>query len=327
MTTKKERLQAAIEGEVVDRPAVALWRHFPVDDQNPKDLAEATAAFQRDFDFDFIKVTPASSFCVRDWGVEDEWRGSTEGTREYTRRVIHDLDDWRKLKVLDPESGALSDQLRCLELLRQEVGSEVPIIQTIFSPLAQAKNLAGQKVLFEHLHRDPELVEYGLNAITQSVLAFIDSARSLVIDGIFYAIQHASYEFFDQPSYARFGETYDQEILAVTEGLWLNVLHLHGESIMFDLAENYPVQVVNWHDRDTWPDLEEGKNRTAAAVCGGIGRETMVFGDPQSIVREAKEAIDSMNGGRGFILGTGCVVPVVAPRVNIKSARDAIDFA
>jgi len=327
MTTKKERLQAAIEGEVVDRPAVALWRHFPVDDQNPKALAEATAAFQRDFDFDFIKVTPASSFCVRDWGVEDEWRGSTEGTREYTRRVIHDLNDWRKLKVLDPESGALSDQLRCLELLRQEVGSEVPIIQTIFSPLAQAKNLAGQKVLFEHLHRDPELVEYGLNAITQSVLAFIDSARSLVIDGIFYAIQHASYEFFDQPSYARFGETYDQEILAVTEGLWLNVLHLHGESIMFDLAENYPVQVVNWHDRDTWPDLEEGKNRTAAAVCGGIGRETMVFGDPQSIVREAKEAIDSMNGGRGFILGTGCVVPVVAPRVNIKSARDAIDFA
>lgn len=327
MTTKKERLQAAIEGEVVDRPAVALWRHFPVDDQNPKDLAEATAAFQRDFDFDFIKVTPASSFCVRDWGVEDEWRGSTEGTREYTRRVIHDLNDWRKLKVLDPESGALSDQLRCLELLRQEVGAEVPIIQTIFSPLAQAKNLAGQKVLFEHLHRDPELVEYGLNAITQSVLAFIDSARSLVIDGIFYAIQHASYEFFDQPSYARFGETYDQEILAVTEGLWLNVLHLHGESLMFDLAENYPVQVVNWHDRDTWPDLEEGKNRTAAAVCGGIGRETMVFGDPQSIVREAKEAIDSMNGGRGFILGTGCVVPVVAPRVNIKSVRDVIDFA
>jgi len=98
MITKIERLQAAIEGEVADRPAVALWRHFPVDDQDPNALTEATAAFQQDFDFDFIKVTPASSFCVRDWGVEDEWRGSTEGTREYTRRVIHDLNDWRKLK-------------------------------------------------------------------------------------------------------------------------------------------------------------------------------------------------------------------------------------
>jgi uroporphyrinogen decarboxylase len=327
MTTKRERLQAAIEGEVADRPAVALWRHFPVDDQDPKALAEATAVFQQDFDFDFIKVTPASSFCVRDWGVDDEWRGSTEGTREYTRRVIRDLKDWRKIKILDPGSGALKDQLNCLEMLRQEVGSEVPIIQTIFSPLAQAKNLAGQKLLFEHLHRDPELVEAGLKVIAQSVLAFIDSIRSINIDGIFYAIQHASYEFFDRQSYVRFGESYDKEILAGTEGFWLNVLHLHGESLMFDLAEKYPVQVVNWHDRETWPNLKEGKKRTAAAVCGGISRESMVLGDPQSIVREAKEAIDSMEGGRGFILGTGCVVPVIAPRVNIKTARNVIDFA
>jgi uroporphyrinogen decarboxylase len=327
MITKRERLQAAIEGEVADRPAVALWRHFPVDDQDPKALAEATAAFQQDFNFDFVKVTPASSFCVRDWGVEDEWLGSTEGTRKYTRRVIRDLKDWRKINVLDPGSGALKDQLTCLEILRQEVDSEVPIIQTIFSPLAQAKNLAGQEVLFDHLHRDPEFVEAGLNTITQSVLAFIDSVRSIDIDGIFYAIQHASYEFFDQQSYARFGETFDQVILASTEDFWLNVLHLHGKSLMFDLAEKYPVQVVNWHDRETWPDLEEGKNRTAAAVCGGISRETMVLGDPQGIVREAKEAIDSMKGGRGFVLGTGCVVPVIAPRVNIKTAREIVDFA
>ncbi len=327
MTTRRERLQAAIEGEVADRPAVALWRHFPVDDQDPKALAEATVFFQRDFDFDFIKVSPASSFCLRDWGVEDVWRGSTEGTREYTQRVIHDLNDWRKLTILDPEAGALKDQLRCLELVRQAVGSEVPIIQTIFSPLAQAKNLAGQTVMFDHLHREPESVEEGLRVITQSVLAFIDSVRSLDIDGIFYAIQHASYEFFDQPSYARFGETYDQEILAVVEDFWFNVLHLHGDSIMYDLAERYPIQVVNWHDRETWPDLEEGKNRTAAAVCGGISREMVVLGDPQSIYREAKEAIDLVKGGRGLILGTGCVVPVIAPRVNIKAVRDAVNFA
>ena len=327
MTTKRERLQAAIEGEVADRPAVALWRHFPLDDQDPKALAEATAAFQRDYDFDFIKVTPASSFCLRDWGVEDEWRGSTEGTRDYTRRVIREIRDWSKLRVLDTESGALSDQLRCLDFLRQEVGSEVPIIQTIFSPLAQAKNLAGQTTLVDHLHRDPELVEIGLDTITQSVLAFIDSARSLDIDGIFYAVQHASYAFFDRQSYARFGEKYDWEILDVAKSLWLNVLHLHGESIMFDLARNYPVQVVNWHDQETWPDLKEGKGQTEAAVCGGIGRQTIALGDPQTINHEATEAIVSMDGGRGFILGTGCVVPVIAPRGNIKAARDAVDFA
>jgi hypothetical protein len=30
-----QRLEATIAKEAVDRPAIALWRHFPVDDQSP----------------------------------------------------------------------------------------------------------------------------------------------------------------------------------------------------------------------------------------------------------------------------------------------------
>jgi uroporphyrinogen-III decarboxylase len=37
---KRERLQRTIAGEPVDRPPVALWRHWPVDDQTPEGLAE-----------------------------------------------------------------------------------------------------------------------------------------------------------------------------------------------------------------------------------------------------------------------------------------------
>ncbi len=33
--SKRERLEAAIRGERPDRTPVALWRHFPGDDQNP----------------------------------------------------------------------------------------------------------------------------------------------------------------------------------------------------------------------------------------------------------------------------------------------------
>ena len=82
--TKRERLEAAIRGEATDRVPVALWRHFPGDDYRPEDLAASTVGFQRRYDFDFVKVTPASSFSVADWGVRDEWRGNEEGTRVYT---------------------------------------------------------------------------------------------------------------------------------------------------------------------------------------------------------------------------------------------------
>ncbi|MCI0549904.1 MAG: uroporphyrinogen decarboxylase, partial [Anaerolineae bacterium] len=151
MTTHRERIQAAIKGEILDYPPVALWRHFPVDDQSPETLANATLHFQGNYDFDLVKVTPASSFCVKDWDVQDEWVGDTEGTRRYTQRVINDPHDWESLQVLDPTSPHLAGQLACLRLIRAGLGPDTPLLQTIFSPLAQAKNLAGDNLLLEHL--------------------------------------------------------------------------------------------------------------------------------------------------------------------------------
>lgn len=326
MTSKRERLEAAIAGEVPDRPPVALWRHFPVDDQAPHMLAQATAAFQAGFDFDFIKVSPASSFCLKDWGVEDEWRGDPEGTRTYTKRVIHDSEDWMDLEVLQPQEGHLAAQLRVLETLRSMVGDDQPIIQTIFNPLSQAKNLAGSERLFEHLHCDPAAVEHGLKTISQTTTAFVESCVETGVDGVFFAVQHASYRYFDEASFKRFIETFDLEVLSACSDLWLNVLHLHGDALIFDVAKRYPVQIVNWHDRETSPSLREARGAISAAVCGGIRRTTMVLGDADLVRQEASEALASVDG-RGVVLGTGCVVPVHAPWGNYQSARDAVDFA
>lgn len=326
MTNKKERLEAAILGEVIDRAPVALWRHFPVDDQDPDRLADSIANFQERFDFDFVKVTPASSYCIKDWGVEDLWQGATEGTRLYTKRVIEDPEGWARLPVLDPQSGHLADQLQCLQLLRKRLGPEVPIIQTIFNPLSQAKNLAGGTRLFEHLHLEPQLVEFGLNTILESTRAFIQALQTIQIDGIFFAVQHASYQYFDPAGFARFGETFDLPILEAARGWWLNVLHLHGEAIMFDVASRYPVHVVNWHDLEVAPSLLDGSQQFKGAVCGGTRRETISMGAPGEIRAECKSAL-TMTGSKGLILSTGCVVPIIAPEGNIRIVRDAVDFA
>ncbi len=327
MTTRRERLEAAIAGEKADRPPVALWRHFPVDDQDPGSLAEATAAFQQTYDFDFVKVTPASSFCLLDWGAEDEWRGKPEGTRDYTHRVIDNPGDWRKLRVLDATKGSLGAQLECLKLLDRSLAGAAPIIQTIFSPLAQAKNLAGGERLLEHLKQNPADVEAGLETITRTTIAFVEAARKEGIAGIFYAVQHASDRIMDRQAYSRFGEAYDQRILEAAQDLWLNVLHLHGEALMFDLVEHLPSHVVNWHDRDAGPSLAEAKGIVPGAVCGGLRREqTLVLGNPEAVQAEAQDALDSV-GGRGMVLGAGCVVPIMAPRANLMAARRAADFA
>lgn len=322
---KRERLRAALRGETVDRPPVALWRHFPVDDQRPTDLAMATVEWQAAYDFDFVKVTPASSFCLKDWGADDEWRGNPEGTRDYTRRIIERPDDWYALKLLDPTEGKLGDQLRALELIRSGLPKDTPFIQTIFSPLSQAKNLAGADQLAVHLREHPDELRAGLDTIAESTVRFVEAAVRTGIDGIFYAVQLASARTFSDAEYRRFGEPYDRQILAAADNLWLNVLHVHGAPIMFDLAAQYPAHAINWHDRETPPTLAEGLQKFPGAVCGGWRQwETMVLGTPDHVRAEAREAITS-TGGRRLILGTGCVTPITAPRANLRAARDVVD--
>lgn len=317
--THRDRLERCLAGEIPDRTPIALWRHFPVDDQYPDRLAEAVVNFQRAFDFDLVKVTPASSFCTKDWGVEDEWRGNSEGTREYVHRVIDTADDWYKLTPLDPYKGALGNQLTCLKMICDELGG-IPVLQTIFNPLSQAKNLVGGEKLLVHLRQHPEAVQAGLEVITESTRRFIEAASHLGIAGIFYAVQHASYQLLSETEYKQFGHGYDLELLEAVSGKWLNMLHLHGDEIMFQLFTDYPVQVINWHDRETFPSLKEGQRLYPGVVCGGLQRiHTMELGSPEHVRSEARDAI-LMTDNKRFILGTGCVIPITTPRANIIAA-------
>lgn len=322
--SKRDRLEATIQGLQTDRPPVALWRHFPVDDQNPDALAASTLAFQRQYDFDFVKVTPASSYCVRDWGASDEWVGNAEGTREYTQPAVSSPKHWLSLRELQPGEGALGAQLQCLEQIRNAVGDQVPFIQTIFNPLSQAKNLTGKTALTAHARQHPDAVRRGLEVITRTTVSFVESARRLGIAGVFLAVQHASYSVLSEDEYREWGMPHDLRILEAADGLWLNVLHLHGERVMFDLLAGYPVQVVNWHDRETPPSLAEGKALTKCAVLGGLRQwETMMRGTPDDVVREARDAM-AQTGCQRFILGTGCVTPITAPWANLRAARQVV---
>ena len=323
----RERLQKCLSGSKPDRPPVALWRHFPVDDQTPDGLASAVAAFQNTYTFDFIKVTPASSFAVKDWGCQDVWKGNPEGTREITHFPIQRADDWTALKPSAPTTGSLGAQIECLRLLVREFSPRIPVIQTIFSPLSQAKNLVGKQNLLYHLRAHPDELHSALRTITQTTIDFIRECKRTGIDGIFYAVQHANYGLLSADEFTIFGKGYDLQILAAVQDLWLNIGHIHGDRIMFDLVADYPLQIVNWHDRHTPPTLAEGLQKFSGAVCGGLRQwETLVLGDPAMVEAEALDAIRQTDGTR-FILGTGCVVPVTAPAGNIAAARRAVNWS
>lgn len=323
-TSHRERIQACLHGEIVDHPPVALWRHFPVDDQAPDTLAAATLHFQKAYDFDLVKVTPASSFCIRDWGVEDVWEGHTEGTRRYTGHVVQDPKDWEMLPNLEPTAPHLSAQLVCLRQIRAGLGPDVPLLQTVFSPLAQAKNLIGREKLLDHIRKYPEAVQKGLETIALTTRRFIESVLTSGVDGVFYAVQHAQASLLTLDEYKNFGLPFDKKVLEPTSKLWCNMLHLHGRDVHFEIVKELDMQIVNWHDREAPPTLAEAQKVFNGVVCGGLRQDTLVYREQSEVREEAMDAIAQTNGQR-FILSTGCVVPVIAPHGNLMAARRSVN--
>ncbi len=321
--THADRMRAVLAGSKPDRVPVALWRHFPVDDQDPAALAESTEAFQREYDFDLVKVTPASSFCIRDWGVQDVWEGNSEGTRTYTTPVIRRPEDWESLTILDAHKGALQSQLDCLARLQPLRAEGVPILQTVFNPLAQAKNLVGGTRWSSICGVGRIRSAGGWKPFAKRPSASWRRAWKRASTVSSWLSSTLPIRSSASSEYRNWGVADDRKILEMAGSCWLNMLHLHGEAVMFDLAAEYPVAIVNWHDRESGPSLSEGFRRCGKVVCGGWRQwETVALGDPEAIRREAEEARNQMSD-RHLLLGTGCVAPIISPRSCLLAASRA----
>lgn len=322
--TKRERLAATIAGERPDRLPVALWRHFPGDDEYAESLASAHLAWQQAYDWDFVKVSPASSYCIRDWGVTDCWDGGPVGSRRYLRHAVTSPEQWAELTALDPQSGMLATQLDALRRIRAGLLDDTPILATIFSPLSQALNMAGPDRVLADLCRAPTLLCRGLETITASTLRFIAAAAAAGAGGIYFVVRPDEKERLTTDVYRQFGVPYDCRLLAAAASLPLNVVHLHGSGALFDEVVGYKAHVLNWHDRECGIDLRAGQARFRGTVSGGVSSWTLA-GDSLDAVRDEARAALAASEGRRHVLGVGCMTLMSTPARNIRALRDFVE--
>jgi uroporphyrinogen decarboxylase len=322
--THLERIFTALDGKYPDQVPLALWRHFPVVDQTADGLARATLGFQKQWGFDLVKVTPVAGFMAEAWGAQLVPKNNEEGTRDYLSRVIKSEKDWLSLKQLDVTQGVLGRELRALHLIRQGIQTDTPLVQTVFSPLGTARNLAGDRYL-EDLRSSPKTLHAALDIITRVTIAFARQNLEIGADGVFFAVQLASHEILTEAEYREFGVAYDRRVLdALKDHAQLTMLHIHGMKIMFDLLRDYPVQIVNWHDRRTAPSLAEAQKRFKGIVAGGLNEwEVLQRGTPEEVRAQVKDAFDQTKGLR-MVIAPGCVVPIDTPEENIRAVTRAV---
>jgi uroporphyrinogen decarboxylase len=312
-----QRMEAAIAGQDVDRVPVALWRHFPVDDQDPGKLAARTVEWQNAWDFDLVKFMPSGTFSVEDWGAKSAWEGLWNGARAITVPGVKSPDDWTKLPRLDPKKGVLGAQNEALRLAAKALGGKVPLLQTVFSPLTTARKLAGEPLL-DHLRQNPAALEAGLRTVTDTTIAFAEEAIKAGAHGFFFATQLATTDILTVEEHRRFGVRFDLEFFSAVKAK-MNMLHLHGEHVMFDEVSGYPVQMLNWHDRLTPPMLKAARDKFKGALVGGVEeRELLVKGSDEAVRAQVRDAI-AQTGGRRLVVGPGCVAAIAAPEANIRA--------
>jgi uroporphyrinogen decarboxylase len=317
-----QRIEAAIAGGSTDRVPVALWRHFPVDDQEPARLAALTLEWQRAWDFDLVKFMPSGTYSVEDWGAQSVYAGAANGARAISVPGVHSPEDWRRLPRLDPKKGMLGAQNEALARAAKELRGSVPILQTVFSPLTTARKLAGEPLIAQ-LRAHPEALEAGLRTITDTTIDFSLAALDAGAHGLFFATQLATTDVLSVAEYQRFGVRFDLEIFkALEKKTRLNMLHIHGENVMFELLAGYPVEMINWHDRLTAPSLKGALGKFKGALVGGVEeRELLVSGSAQAVRGQVRDAI-AQTGGRRLVVGPGCVAAIAAPERNLRAVVD-----
>lgn len=318
-----ERIRAAIKGEEVDHVPVSLWRHWPVDDVTPEGLAAVTLSWQKEYDFDLVKFMPTGTYGIEDWGAETIYEPNYNGVRTVTKFGLNDAAQWPKLEALDVTKGYLGNQIEALRLSVEQLNDSVPILQTIFSPLTTARKLAGERV-FTDLRRQPDLFKEGLQIIADTTVKFALESLRVGAHGMFFASQCDTYHLLSEAEYKEFGEYFDLIVLNAVQEAEFNMVHAHGQDIMFDLMSAYPANMFNWHDRLTWPTLAEAKERFSGLLVGGVSeRDTLLYGPVEAIKAEVKDAIAQTNGRR-LMVGPGCVALGHIPALHYRAVIEAV---
>jgi uroporphyrinogen decarboxylase len=324
--TRRERVQAALRGDPVDRVPLSFWLHHFVAENSAKGLADETLRLARTFDWDYLKPQSRAQAFAEMWGLT--YRPSTERAREFvvTQTPLADAADVARLAPVDPRRGALGEQLEALRLIRAGVGADTPIIWTVFAPMMVMTYLlrGGRDQALALCRAEAKAMEAGLAAIAETLAEYARACLEAGADGLFYATNVARADGLVASECRRFQRPYDLRVLGAVAQAPFNVLHICGPAVHFDQFVDYPVTAFSWALAAGNPSLAEGQRRSGRAVVGGLpAKPEIVTMSGQALAARVRRAIDEMHG-RWLLLGPDCSINPDTPEPLLHGAGAAV---
>jgi uroporphyrinogen decarboxylase len=312
---------------MADRPPIGAWGHTYREEWSPAELAAITVKRARHFGWDFVKFQPRAGCFAEAFGSVYKPAGHRLRAPVLVSHAVSDLESWRTVSLVNRK--ALDDQVEAIGIVARELGPDVPVLQTVFSPITVGGYLVGKSKarVVRELRKNPEVVRPALDKVAQALIDFSRRSVEAGAAGIFYAISgYASRDAMPEAVYRQLVLPYDIGVLdQLPRSAWFNTVHLCGSNLHFGLARDLPAQAVSWsiHNQGN-PSLAEGRQISGRPVMGGMGqRSTLIYGPGPEIEAEARRAI-AETGGRGLLLAPGCSVPPRVRDANLEAMVSAV---
>jgi len=305
--TKRERVLSAIKGELPDRIPFSFWYHFRwLEFPSGEPLAKAELEFYNMYDPDFLKVMHDIPFEL------------PQGINKIDAPV-----DWYKLDILEEDSLNFSAQLKALDIIIRNLSDDGFIIDTIFNTFSYAEKLTGKRTL-EHLKENPKALHYGLEIIARSMANFVKAMKKLGVSGIYMAVQGANTDIMDETTYREHFLPYDMIIWESSRGFPFNILHLHGNNLIFNILHTFNPATVTWSNRLTPPTLTEARNLYSGCVAAGLNEEGIIRYTPEYVKKEVLKSIVEA-GANKLIIAPGCAIPTETPKENLFAIKEILE--
>ncbi|UJS20202.1 MAG: uroporphyrinogen decarboxylase family protein [Candidatus Brocadia sp.] len=331
--TPKERMAAMLQGKAADRLLVSpLILNFasrslnlPVRSfcTNGKNMGDANIACFKKYRHDIVYIFSTTSTVAEAMGTRMYF--PEDDAPQVETPFLQTREDIRKLTPADPEKdGRIPVYLEAVKRCVDAIGDEVFIVPVIGAPFTTSAALRGTETFIKELYTDPELVHAVMKVATQSVKNIIDAC--VKAGGVPVTVEPiATGSMISESHFRTFVLPYLKEVYAHIHSYGLpGVLHICGKTkrVIACMAESgadiLSIDAI---------DLQEAKALVGDKVClmGNVSPADGMFkGNPEIIATMVKDCITkAADSPKGFVLATGCEVPIKTPHENLIAFLEA----
>ncbi len=348
MMTGKERVHAAIAFQKTDRvPAgpymanhcsVAMGYRLKDCYTNAANLADAQYRAWKFYGQDIITVQSDNYYIPEGFGCKIRMPENANHTPSMENPVLERLEDGKRLRPLDPEKdGRMHVYLDAMKLLRAKTGGEVCLRACGVGPFTLASHLRGteaflmdtMEVLLEGDAKKERLLMDLIQLCTDTLVDFAHAMLRSGADIIQCADSLASLDMISPDIYRKFAGPFERQFFkrtreACRQNGAYRLLHICGRNDgLYEDFKTLDADVIEIDSKVSLSFARKMLGEKHIAIQGNLDPVGLLLqGTPQRIRQASRNAVEEA-GKTGFILGSGCEVPIGTPSENIFAMLEA----